>query len=124
MFYMFTAFLIFLFSAIVEIAVILLMSPIGSNEKINHVAVFLFSINSGVLLGTLYGLLLIFLYWLLGSSQDLQRKTFKRRSIMLGIFVSLFLLLKIYSLMDTFIVALMTFTFIAIDVILSLAKEK
>lgn len=116
---MFFSLLIFVASLIVEFLILFFSSPDNPDGEINHFFVILFSLNTGVLFGALYSLLLILVYWFLQAYHDLYERIFIRRSIFFGIFVFLIVLLKLYAILDFYLIMGMIVVFFCVEIITS-----
>jgi hypothetical protein len=97
----------------------MLTSPVSSNGALNHSSIILFSINSGLLLGSLYCFVLLGFYLLIKAYTELQRRSFVRRGALFGVFVTSLLLFKLYNFLDLFIAGFLILVFVAADLILS-----
>ena len=116
---MFIGIIVFIVSLIAEIAILFFLSPKDTSGALNHLSIFLLSLNTGILLGSLYLLLLFLTYWLIKAYDDIKKKLFVRRSVLLGLFVFITLMLRMYSILDVYILFGLAVTFIAIEVIAS-----
>ena len=120
---MFFSLIVFIASLIIEAIILLFFAPENSDGSINHIFVILFSLNTGVLFGAFYSLILIFVYWLLHAYQDIRERSFIRRSILFGIFVFLCALLKLYGILDIYIIGGILVVFVSLGFILSKREE-
>lgn len=116
---MFFSLIIFIASIIIEAIILFMFSPDNSDGSINHIFIILFSINTGILFGAFYALMLIFVYWFLKAYDDIRERSFIRRSILFGGFVFLCVLLKLYSILDIYIFIGTLISFISLEFILS-----
>jgi len=121
---MFFSLIIFIASFIVEVLILFFLYPDNSDGTINHFFVILFSLNTGVLFGAFYSLVLIFVYWILKAYDDIRERAFIRRSVLFGILVFLSVLLKLYSLLDIYITIGMVIVLVCLEFILSRKDEK
>lgn len=116
---MFIGIIVFIISLIAEIAIFYFLSPSDTEGNLNHLSIILLSVNTGILVGSIYLLLLFLVYWLIKAYDDIKKRVFVRRSILLGVFVTISLLLKMYSIIDVYIFVGLAITFIAVEVIAS-----
>ncbi len=100
----FYTFIAFIVSFLVEIYLINFLSPYNPDNQINLLNAFLFSINTGFLIATIYALLLFFVYWLLKAYDEIIYKSFYRRALLLWILVSTCLFLRLIGSLDLVIV--------------------
>jgi hypothetical protein len=120
---MFAIIILFFLSFILEIMLFILTSPDAATGQINHLFVIVFSINSGVLMGTMYCFLLLGFYLFAKAQSELQNKAFVRRGVLFGILISTILLFKLYEFLDYFILTFLILVFIASELILSQKSE-
>lgn len=116
---MFIDIIVFIVSLIAEILILTFLSPSDTTGSLNHFSILLLSVNTGVLVGSIYLLLLFLVYWLIKAYDDIKKRVFIRRSVMLGLFVTIALLLKMYSIIDVYILIGLVVVFIATEVIVS-----
>lgn len=119
---MFITLLILLVSLISEILIILLLPPF-INDSPNHIAIILLSLNTGLLLGSIFNCLLIGIYLLLKEYSELSSRAFIRRSILFGVFICLVLLARLYALLDVFMLIFLAIIGVALELILSQRNE-
>lgn len=120
---MFFSLIVFIASLIIEAIILVFFAPENSDGSINHLFIILFSLNTGVLFGAFYSLVLIFVYWLLHAYQDIRERSFIRRSILFGVFVFLCVILKLYNILDFYIIGGILIVFISLEFILSKREE-
>jgi hypothetical protein len=119
---MFILLLVFVLSFVVEVLLFLFTSPLHTSNVLSHLPIIFFSLNTGIVLGTLLSLLLIIFYLKLDAYDELQSKSFLRRGLMFGILVSSLLLSKLYSILDIPVFILLLLIFIVSDVLFSRKK--
>lgn len=116
---MFYTLILFVVSLIAEVLLLNFLSPLNSDETINFVNTILFSLNTGVLIGSIYALILFLIYWLIKAYDEIIYKNFYRRAFFVGVSVALTLFLKLIGSLDYLIVLGLVIIIICLEIILS-----
>ena len=120
---MFITLIVFVFALILEAIMIFLLTPENSDGTLNTLNAFLFSANTGVLFGSLYSLVLVITYWIMKSYEEIREKKYLRRSIIFGIVVFVITLLKLFDLLDYYILAGIVIASVSLEIILSRRED-
>lgn len=111
--------IIFIVSLILEFILINLLSPIDEQNKVNLLNAIIFSLNTGVLISSIYAMLLFFVYWILKAYDEIIYKNFYRRAILLGIIVAISLFLKLIDALDYIILGGLIIIVLCTEIIVS-----
>jgi hypothetical protein len=120
---MFIIIILFALSLVLEVMMLFLTNPETASGTVNHLFVILFSVNTGILVGTLYCFLLLGFYFVIKAYSELQNRAFIRRGALLGIFVASILLFKLYNFLDAFIFGFLVLVCVGLELVLSQGKE-
>jgi len=116
---MFATLILFVISLISEGLMLYFASPEKPSGAINHLAIILFSLNTGVLLGTLFTLILFLVFFAMKAYEEIQNKSFIRRGAIFGLFITLLLIGKFYGVLDKYLIGFLAITMVAFEVIMS-----
>ena len=116
---MFYTLIIFIISGIIEALLFIFLSPLDNEGRINYLNAILFSLNTGLLIGSLYALFLFFVYWLMKAYDEIILKNFYRRAIFVGSLVAIILFLKLINALDYLIIVGLVVVVICLEIILS-----
>jgi hypothetical protein len=116
---MFITLVVFIVSLIVELLIIFLLNPINHSGLLNNVHVFIFALNTSVLLGSLFAVLQVVAYWYLHLYEDIITKVYVKRAFVFGIFSFVLIMLKIYGILDIQVFAALFVVFSLFELLVS-----
>jgi hypothetical protein len=105
---------VFIISIVLQIILFLFLSPYSESE-LNYINIMIFSLNIGVLIGSLFSIILFFAYWVLGAYKEIIYKSFLRRSVLLGLWTSINLFLRMIDLLDYILFGGIILSFIILE---------
>jgi hypothetical protein len=114
---MFINIIVFVLSLVAQIGLMTLIDPDKYTGVLYHIWNVVFAVNSGLVLGSFFSLISIFISFIFKSYYDLTNKLYFKRGVLFGLFISTALLLKFYNFFDKFIVIFLLIITIALDLI-------
>lgn len=119
---MFKMIVAFIVSLIIEVILVLFTSPESSSERVNHLPVFLLVINTTILVSILGNFIFIGIYFLFQWYEELQHKSYIRRGVLVGCFLGMLLLTRLYNVLDYIVLIFLIIAILLIELI-SLQKK-